>query len=267
MQMGIVLSGSAPVFAISFAAGPQFVPLYSIPMSLLSAPMGILTSFSASLQAGYGEAMGRGEKTWVAKTVRKILRQLILVTGLLGVGFLLLGSPFVTLWTAGKIEIPAAMIASVLAIAVTGALLATLRYALTGINRHREAAVADLIAGTLAMVAGFFAVRTFGYLAIGTTITGVAVLTTGWLFPRELHRALGTTRVLPDLAFWGRWLGSTMGSYAGGRLTFTLAASLPLAGQILLTGTVVTILFLGLARLLLRDDLCLRPVTAPHEPV
>ena len=263
MQVGIVLSGTAPVFALSFGAGPQYVPLYAVPLSLINAPLSLITSFSASLQAGCGEAMGRGERGWVAGTVRRILRQLILVSGLLGVGFLLIASTFVTLWTVGKIEVPAAMIASVLAIAVTGAFLGTLRYALTGINRHREAAVADLIAGSLAMVASLIAVRIYGTLAIGITIVAVTALTTGWLFPRALRRSLETTSLWPDLSFWGCWLVTTLGSYAAGSFTWKLAFALPPAGQILITGTVVTLLFLGLVRLLLRDDLRLRPATEP----
>src|SRR4029077_2370995 len=50
MQIGGVLAGTAPVFAISGGAGPQFVPYLSIPLTLLNAPLGVLNSFSASLQ-------------------------------------------------------------------------------------------------------------------------------------------------------------------------------------------------------------------------
>ncbi len=266
MQVGIVLWGTAPVLAISFAAGPQFVPFFSIPYTLLNAPLGFLASFSANLQAAYGEAMGRGEGSWVVSTVQKIFRQIILITSLLGVGFLLLGSPFISLWTAGRIEVPIAMISSVIAIAVTGSLLTTLRYALTGINRHREAAAADIIAGVLALVTGIIVVRTFGYVSIGASLVVVTLLTTGWTFPRELRIALNTTRVLPNLYFWGCWLGTTVVSFSAGWLSLTLVDSLPPAVQILITGTVISVFFLGLAHLLLRDDLRLRSISTPHAP-
>ena len=152
MQIGGVLAGTAPVFAISAGAGRQFVPYLSIPLTLLNAPLGVLNSFSARLQPGYGEAIAHDETAWVADTVRRLLRQTIVVVGLLACGFVLLAEQFVRLWTSGRINLPPAMLGSALAIAVIGAVFSVFRFALSGINRHRVAAASDLVYGGLCMV-------------------------------------------------------------------------------------------------------------------
>jgi len=254
MQIGAVLSGSAPIFAISFAAGPQFVPYYSIPLTLLHAPCGVISSFSTSLQGGYGEAMGRGETQWIAETVRQIVRQVIVILCLLGCGFLLLAGPFIHLWTGGKIELSSAMSIGVLALAGIGTILTIFRYALTGINRHRVTSFSDLLGGILSMGIAIVVVRSYGYEWGALAVAGVALVNSGWLLPHELKRALGATELWPPMGFWIRWIVVGIGTFTAGWailewFDFT-------HGWLLITlcGVTTTLAFGLLLRLFLRAD-------------
>lgn len=255
MQAGNVLYGTAPVLTISAAAGPQFVPYYSIPLSLLNAPLGILNSFGASLQAGYGEAMSRGEKHWIGTTVRKLFRQVLFLLGLLGCGFILLAAPFIQLWTGGRIEPSDGMLAGVLAIASAQVLMSQLRYALTGINRHRQAAVGDLICGVLSILFGIFLVGRFGYEAIGLSMVTAVCMTSGWLLPRELRRALDDVPVVPALSFWMRWTLIILMTFIAGSLVAHWADAIPAWVAIVTSGAVITGAFFCLGWLLLPGEL------------
>jgi O-antigen/teichoic acid export membrane protein len=255
MQSGTVFLATAPVMATSVGAGPQIVPYLAIPLTLLNAPLGILSNFSASLQAGYGEAMGRGESGWVAGTVSLILRQAFTMLSLLGCGWFLLASDFVDLWTQGRIELSPVMVGNAFLIAGSGVILTTLRFALTGINRHRRAAVGELIGGLLALAAGIVVVRHFGFAWIGLTMFAAVVLVTGWLFPVELKRALGGISIRPTARFWLSLGLTTMLSFGAGWAIKFAMTSPPVWLVIPITGTVVTVVFLLLAVRFLREEI------------
>lgn len=257
MQSGTVFLATAPVLATSLGAGPQIVPYLSIPLTLLNAPLGILSNFSASLQSGYGEAMGRGESGWVAATVNLILRQVFVLLGLLGCGWFLLAGDFVEVWTNGRIELSPAMLANALIIAGSGAVITTMRYALTGINRHRRAAIGELIGGILALVIGILTVRSFGFSWVGLANLSAVLLVTGWLFPLELKRALGGKGILPKATFWLSLGVTTAVSFGAGWGAKFAMTSLPVWLIIPVTGTVVTVVFLFLASRVLREEIAL----------
>jgi len=254
MQIGAVLSGTAPVLAISFAAGAQFVPYYTIPLTLMHAPCGVLSSFSTSLQAGYGEAMGREETEWIAETVRRLLRQVLLILCLLGCGFLLLAEPFIHLWTHGKIELSAGMRMGVFALAGIGTVLTIFRFALTGINRHRVTSLSDLIGGILTMGIAISIASFYGYEWVALAAAVVATLNSGWLLPHELKRALGVRSLWPSLAFWGRWLVVCIGTFTSGWVTLNALDFLTGWIRIVVSGAVTTIAFGALVWILLRDE-------------
>ena len=251
MQIGGVLAGTAPVFAISAGAGPQFVPYLSIPLTLLNAPLGVLNSFSASLQPGYGEAIGRNESAWVTDTVRRILRQTLVAVGLLACGFILLAEQSVRLWTSGRINLPPAMLGSALAIAVIGAVFSVFRFALTGINRHRVAAASDLVYGALCMVLAAVAVCWLGYAWVGAGILCATVATSAWVLPRELQRAVNTSALWPQAGFWLRWSGAACAAAVAGWAVWRLTSSFPDWASILVTGAVICSIYaIAICRLL-----------------
>lgn len=243
MQVGMVLSGTAPLLAISVGAGAQFVPLFSIPYTLITAPLSILATFSATLQPAFGEAISQGEKRWIADTVGMVLKQTILVLGLLVSGFVILASPFITWWTAGKLQVSTTMILSVVAIAAVSAILTALRYALAGINRHRTAAFADLVSGVIALGLGIFVVRQLGPAWIGLAVAGAALTTTGWILPREIISALGGEKIKVGFGFWIRVTSSTGLALLAGWLVTTRFPSLDGLALIIPVALIITTVF------------------------
>jgi O-antigen/teichoic acid export membrane protein len=255
MQAGTVFLATAPVLATSLGAAPSLVPYVSIPISLLNAPLGILSSLSASLQSGYGEAMGRGESDWVAETVNRLLAQGFVWLGLLGCGWMLLAADFVDLWTKGRIEMTPLIVLNALLIAGSAAVVTTMRYALTGINRHRRAAVGEFVGGLLAVVAGIFVVRLAGFDWVGLVVFLSVILATGWLYPLELKRALGGPRIFPAGRFWIALFATVALAYGAGWITRFAMTSLPVWSMIFATGTVVTAVFLFFAGRWLRTEI------------
>ncbi len=205
MQIGGVLISTAPVFAISSQASVAAVPCLTIPLTLLNFPLSLMTSFNMTLQPGYGEAMGRGEQQWVAATIRSILYTGLVFTGLLSAGFIVLAQPFVQLWTAGRLPLSPLMVIGALLIAVTGMILNIFRFALTGMNRHRFAAVSELANGLLSFPLAWLAVRYLGFAWVGFAMFLAAVTTSFWILPRELRRNLQVSSIWPPLEFWVRW--------------------------------------------------------------
>lgn len=255
MQSGTVFLATAPVLATSIGAGPHLVPYLTIPLTLLNAPLGILSNFSASLQAGYGEAMGRGERDWVARTVNLLLRQAFVLLSLLGCGWILLGSTFVDVWTNGSIELTPVMVANAMMIAGSGAIITIMRYALTGINRHRKAAIGELIGGVIAVIAGIMVVHLMGFAWIGAVILGSVLLVSGWLIPSELRKALGGVGTMPNGRFWIALSVITALSFGSGWAVKFAMTSMPVWQMIAATGALVTAVFVLLASVLLREEL------------
>lgn len=256
IQVGNVLWGTAPILAISSAAGSQFVPLYSIPMSLLNAPLGVFNSLNSSLQPGYGEAMGKNECEWISSTVQRVFQQVIVVLGLVGCGFLLLASQFVDVWTSGKISLDQAMLCSVLMIASLTSLLGVFRFALTGVNQHQFAAISDLICGALAIGFAFLVVDRFGYQYVGLALLAAAILTSGWMLPWELRKVLGQVgRFIPSRRFFIRWAATVCVTCIFGHVVVRACYSLPTPLTILLAGASCVGVFLGMASLLLRPQI------------
>jgi O-antigen/teichoic acid export membrane protein len=255
MQVGNVMWGTAPILAIGSGAGPQYVPLYSIPVSLLNAPVSILNSLSACMQPGYGEAIGGGEREWISQTVRRILRHVFVVLGLLGCGFLLLASQFITLWTGGTIKLEPSMLVSVLAVACVSAAMTVFRFALTGINQHRRAAASELACGGLAILLTFAVVWRFGYMSFGIPMLVAAFLTSGRILPRELRSALNE-----PLGFWPqkdfllRWGLTVGGTYIIGLGVLSACRVLPASLEIVLVATACVLVFLVLMRCLLQSQ-------------
>lgn len=255
MTAGTVLWGTAPILAISYGAGAEYVPVYSIPLTLLNAPLSILSSFSSSLQPGYGEAMGRGETKWIAETIGRLLRQVTVSLGLLGSGFLLLARPFVQLWTGGKVTPSLLMLTSVLAIAATGTLVTVLRYALTGINRHRLASIADFLCGGLAMLLSVFVVRQFGYQWIGYSMVFATLISTAWIFPVQLYENLGISGFLPSARFLFCLAITTTSSSLVGWGTLVLTNQMPEFASITASATAIIITFCLVGYFLLCDEM------------
>jgi O-antigen/teichoic acid export membrane protein len=193
LQIGRTLGGTAPTLGISSILGPASVPFYTVPATLLSMFFTPINSWNANMQSAYGEAWIAGDKNWVRGAFKRTLERALLLGGLGVALFLALGDSFIRLWTHHRLWLSPAMAASATGIVVMVSLLTAGQYLLTGLNRHRNAAMAEIANGLLSMALVVLAVRWFGLGAVGAGVLCAASMTSAWVLRREITLQLGSS--------------------------------------------------------------------------
>jgi O-antigen/teichoic acid export membrane protein len=193
LQIGRTLGNTAPTLGISSVFGPALVPFYTVPTTLLGLFFNPINTWSASMQSAYGEAWTSGALEWARTAFRRSLERACLLGGLGLALFGVLGGSFIALWTHGKLTLGPAMTASVCAMVAVATLVTAGDYLLTGFNRHRRAAMAELANGVLAMILIPLVIRWLGAGAVGLGAVGATLLTAAWVLRREIRVHLGDT--------------------------------------------------------------------------
>jgi O-antigen/teichoic acid export membrane protein len=251
------MSSSAPVLAISSQAGAAAVPVFTVPSTLLNIFLGVFSSFNANLQAAYGEAAGRGDAAWISQTLRGTLRHMLLVVGLLAAGFMMLAAPVITLWTQGRLTVSPVMVVSVMLICLCASFMSVFQFVLSGLNRHRVIAAAEIANGVLCLVFAAAIVRLLGAQWIGLAIMGAAFLTNARVATREVKSCLDGEPVWPSFRFLVAIAAATSLACVGGWLWLRAGEALFDIGggdswPLLLSAVpVMTLLYLGAVRWLL----------------
>jgi O-antigen/teichoic acid export membrane protein len=200
LQIGRTLSGTAPTLGISSILGPAAVPFYTVPTTLLSLFFVPINSWNANLQTAYGEAWMSGARDWVRTAFRHSLERAMIVGGLGVALFLALGATFIRLWTHDRLWVDPATAFSVAAIVAMSAWLTAGQFLLAGLNRHRQAALAEIANGLLALALVIAAVSWFGLGAVGGGVVIAAIATSVWVLRREIAAQLGDG-CFPDWRF------------------------------------------------------------------
>lgn len=198
LQVGATLSSTAPVFALTGWGGSALVPLYVVPLRILTVVSGVLSTFTAMFQGAVGEAWAKRELGWLTENTRGVLRHsLLLFAGIAAVMFAI-GPEVVAVWTRGGLSVGLLAISGAVAAAILLSLTASLRFLLSAINRHRTAAIAELIGGAVSFALCAVAVR-LNPAAVGFGFALAALVTSFWVMLRELRRFFETDRLLPSL--------------------------------------------------------------------
>lgn len=257
LQIGRTLVGSAPVMAISAQAGAGFVPGFTVALTLLNMPLNVTNSFNATLQAGYGEAMGRGDFAWINATFRSILRNMLLLQVLLSVGFLALAGPTVTLWAHGRLAVHPTLLWSALIVGLLASIFGAFQFALSGVNQHKAAGISEICNGLLSLAFCTLAVRFFGYEWVGLGVLAAGLATSGWILPMQTRRHLQTERLWPRATFFGAVALAGVMTAAIGHLvqaaSRAIAPGLPWL-MLACVGLVITVAYIALLRWLLPTD-------------
>ena len=166
-------------------------PVPRAPNTLLSMFFTPINSWNSNLQSAYGEAWTSGDKDWVRAAFKRTLERSLLLGGL-GISlFWVLGDPFLRLWTHNRLSLGPAMAASITGIVVMASLLTAGQFLLTGLNRHRNAAIAEIANGVLSLGLVVLAIRWLGFGAVGAGVVCAAGATSGWVLRREIKLQLG----------------------------------------------------------------------------
>lgn len=248
IQIGQTLANTAPTFAISSILGPAFVPLYTVPVTLLSLFFTPINSWTSSMQNAYGEAWSSGAAEWTRNAFRKTLEQIVLVAGFGTALFLLYSDAFIQLWTHGRLSLVPWMGLSVAAFLVTNTLVKAAEYLLIGLNRHRNAAVAEMANGLIAMLLVPLSVRWLGIGAVGVGSMIALVSTCVWVLIREVRRQLGKG-AFPSVNYLIRVLIALAATVALGRFVPSAsgAATSATLVRVALAATAGCALFLAIA--------------------
>jgi len=200
LQIGRTLGGTAPTMGISSILGPASVPFYTVPVTLLSLFFTPINSWNANMQSAYGEAWTSGDKDWVRGAFKRTLERALILGGLGVALFLVQGDTFIRLWTHNRLWLGSAMAVSVSGITVISSLLSAGQFLLTGLNRHRNAAMAEIANGLLSLGLVVLAIRWLGLGAVGVGVVCAACATSGWVLRREIKSQLGGG-CFPTLSF------------------------------------------------------------------
>ncbi len=179
------------MLSISSSAGPEWAPYYTIPLTILNVPLGVLLQLNAGLQPAYGRAIGRGDTEWISRTVTTMSRRVLTLLGVIGISFLILSQSFIATWTDGRIEVSYCMLFGVFLSGTVASLAAVYRALLAGANRHRIAAIGDLSCGFAAITVTPLVVDVFGADATGYSIFACTAITLAWLFPLQFRQIVG----------------------------------------------------------------------------
>lgn len=257
LQIGRTIVSTAPSMSLSAAYGPASVPLFTVPYSLLQLLFTPLNAWSTSLHSAYGEAWESGDRTWVRETFRHALERGLFWAALGAAAFLPLATPFVALWTGGRLVLPAFMPAAVVAICLLGWFLQTGQYLLSGLNRQRKVALYQIGCGCLTLGLAVLTVRWFGPAGVGVGVLAGAVLTILPVTVREINFHVGGA-VFPAPRFFciiGGLL--VISGAAGAAVTLTVQPG-GAVGQLLMMSAsvlVVAACYLSAARLLRLEQL------------
>lgn len=195
LQVGGAVAGSAPVLAIQGVVGSVAVPIYTLPSQILGFAAGIIGSFAIRMQPAFGDAWAKGDVKWIRLTVTHLFEKILLLLLVGSAGFLAVGASAVRAWVG--IEISPLMLVSVVVIISSASLMAWLKFVLSGINRHRLAALSELAGGLLTLPLTWI-VCSIDMDAVGAGVMLAGAATSYWLLPREICRHLGLRRLSPS---------------------------------------------------------------------
>jgi O-antigen/teichoic acid export membrane protein len=101
LQLVMAMTSAADGLLIAKALGPEAVAAFAIPDRLFSQVSSVLLLLMAPLWPAYGEALSRGDRQWVARTLRSSLA-MAGVFSILAVTVLSLGAPYIFSVWIGK---------------------------------------------------------------------------------------------------------------------------------------------------------------------
>ena len=193
---------------ITRVLGPEFVPRYAVPFSLLTLFLGLELTILDALWPAYSESAARGDKNWLRATHRRLTRLLTFGALLFGVLLVTIGPTALTLWAGPEVVPTTSVLLIFAAIAVVqayeipqGRILLALghfrRYTLLGLlNAGINLILSIVLAQTLG-IAGVALGTLVAYLIIGPFLLVWARRRLGALQDQPRHVSTVTETVAP----------------------------------------------------------------------
>jgi O-antigen/teichoic acid export membrane protein len=104
MQIAIAVAYETDTVVIAQVLGPQSVQQYAVPMQLFIIPEQLLGLVLIPLWPAYSEALARGDRAWVAKTLRWTLGAALGVGAVAACAIALLAPTVIHLWVGSSVK-------------------------------------------------------------------------------------------------------------------------------------------------------------------
>ena len=162
LQMVVAVSFSADNFIIARTLGAVNVPEYSIPQRMFALVTMVSAMLVAPLWPAYGEAISRGDMTWVRRTLRGSLLLVLAVTSAASATLLLLSHRLIHWWVGSRIHPPFLLLVGLAIWTVVNCCGDALASFLNGASIIRFQVVVASIFGCGCLVLKLFFVRHYG---------------------------------------------------------------------------------------------------------
>ena len=172
LQAAVAVAFQSDVIVAARVVGPEAAAQYSVGFRLFMLVPAIVAMVTLPLWPAYGEALARGDRDWVARTLRTSMLGVLAVTAAASVLVLLLSGPILAIWLGSAVSLPVAL---QVGLAVWAVLSATFNAAAMLFNAAGElrfqVTVATIMAVT-SIVASIILGRSFGVAGViwGTVI-------------------------------------------------------------------------------------------------
>jgi O-antigen/teichoic acid export membrane protein len=226
----LVVTGTDNVIISVFLGVGQVAP-YAVAFQLWSLALAVLWAGTDALLPFFTRWDVRDEQDRLRHAYFAATRYSFAGAALAAIVLWALGDDIVRLWVGGALQVPPGVLATFAAMLLTAAPIHTAALVLTGLGRHRPAALGGAAEAALNLALSLALVRPLGVLgvALGTLCSGA--LTNAWVAPRAAARAVGAS-----ISSYARrsLLPALVPAVAAGALAAVLRSGLPPSPGVLL---------------------------------
>lgn len=190
LQIGVMISSGIDILLISSVLGAEHAAIYAIVQRLFQLSTQPLNVVNAPLWSAYADAITRGEKNFIKRTLNISLRN-TLIFSMLTVSFLVIfGNSVIKIWTGGTIHVANLLLIIYGVWAILEAAGNAFGVFLNGCGIIRQQVVNVLIFSIVSICAKFFALKLYGIeamvLALVISYVVVTTITYGYYFKGDL---------------------------------------------------------------------------------
>ena len=205
LQTVVAISFSVDNLVIARTLGAATVPNFAVPQRMFSVIAVVTSLLLTPLWPAYGEAVSRGDITWVRRTLSRTVLGILALTSVISAALVLFSSRILLLWVGPSIHPPFMLTLGLAVWAVFQCVSGTLHTFLNGASILRFQVGTHCVFGAACLAAKIWSVRHYGIAAMpwATVITyGLLIILPNVLYvPRLLERMTAQISFTPAVDF------------------------------------------------------------------
>jgi O-antigen/teichoic acid export membrane protein len=192
IQIVLAVSFSVDNFVIARTLGAVTVPDFAVPQRMFSVIAVVTSLLLTPLWPAYGEAISRGDMTWVRRTLSRTIFGILALTSVASAVLVVLSNRILLLWVGPSIHPPFMLILGLAVWAVLQCVTGTIQSFLNGAGIMRFQVGIFCVFGVVCLAAKVWSVRRYGIVALpwATVITYglLVILPYVWYVPYLIER-------------------------------------------------------------------------------